>query len=274
MTAPAGRREPPVGTMRTEMNTVVPFRRYVAIGDSFTEGIGDPHPASRNGVRGWADRVAAELAAGNPGFGYANLAIRGRTMGNILDHQIEPALLLEPDLVTVYAGMNDLVLLHNDIDRMMGRYAEALGALKRTGAVVVTFTAADLGTVPLFRRLRGRAAIYNELLRGIADDLDLMLVDFWRLTEFRDRRLWAGDRVHPSPLGHQHMAARVLDALAVPHRLTPDPALLHGPAPRDSLRANARWAMSFAVPWVLRRLRRMTPGAGVEPKSATLDRLF
>jgi hypothetical protein len=38
----------------------------------------------------------------------------------------------------------------------------------------------------------------------------LQLVDFWRFTEFRDPRLWAGDRIHLSPLGHERMAAKFL----------------------------------------------------------------
>ena len=96
---------------------------------------------------------------------YANLAVRGRTMDEILAEQIQTAVMLEPDIVTIYAGMNDLLVVRNDIDAMMARYADALKTLQQTGAVVLTFTAADLGTVPLFRRLRGRAAIYNELLR-------------------------------------------------------------------------------------------------------------
>jgi lysophospholipase L1-like esterase len=166
------------------------FSRYVALGDSFTEGVGDPYPPSPNGLRGWADRVAVALAQTNPELKYANLAVRGRRMNEILDEQIHTAVMMEPDLVTIYAGMNNLLLLRNDVDAMMARYAEGLKTLQQTGAVVLAFTAADLGTVPLIRRLRGRAAVYNELLRGIADDLGLSLVDFWRYTEFRDARLW------------------------------------------------------------------------------------
>jgi hypothetical protein len=82
--------------------------------------------------------------------------------------------------------MNDLLFVRNDIDAMMARYADGLKTLQQTGALVLAFTAGDLGTVPLFRRLRGRTAVYNELLRAIADDLDLQLVDFWRFSEFRD----------------------------------------------------------------------------------------
>ncbi len=250
------------------------FSRYVALGDSFTEGCGDPSPASRNGLRGWADRVAEVLAASNPDMRYANLAVRGRTMDEILAEQIQTAVMLEPDIVTIYAGMNDLLVVRNDIDAMMARYADALKTLQQTGAVVLTFTAADLGTVPLFRRLRGRAAIYNELLRTIVDDLGVQLVDFWRFSEFRDPRLWGGDRVHLSPLGHERKAAKVHDTLSVPHHLTSRAAsLLSSSPPVRSFWGNLRWAAAFAAPWVARRLRRVTPGAGVEPKSTTLSRV-
>jgi lysophospholipase L1-like esterase len=251
------------------------FGRYVALGDSFTEGVGDPDPSRPNGLRGWADRVAEALALCNPDLQYANLAVRGRTMGDILAEQIQTATMLEPDLVTIYAGMNDLLLVRNDIDAMMARYADGLKTLQQTGALVLTFTAADLGTVPLFRRLRGRAAIYNELLRAIADDLDLQLVDFWRFSEFRDPRLWDGDRIHLSPLGHERMAAKVLDTLTVSHSLaTASAALLaSSPPPVRDIRANVRWATAFAAPWVAKRVRRVTPGEGIEPKSSTLGKV-
>ena len=83
--------------------------RYVALGDSFTEGVGDPHRTSPNGLRGWADHVAVALAQSNPELRYANLAVRGRRMDEILDEQVQTAVMLEPDLVTIYAGMNNLL---------------------------------------------------------------------------------------------------------------------------------------------------------------------
>ena len=263
------RTEPLVGYRADVMSAIT---RYVALGDSFTEGIGDPDPASRNGVRGWADLVAAHLALNHPEFRYANLAIRGHTMDAVLGGQLRPAITLQPDLVTIYAGINDLLRLRTDLDAMMTRYAHALALLRRTGARVMTFTAADIGTVPVLRRLRGRAAIYNELLRTIVDDLGLELVDCWRFSEFRDPCLWDSDRVHLGPLGHRRMAGRVLDALAVPHNLNGAPdAVPTSYADRVSrLRSDLHWAAGFAAPWVIRRLRRVTPGAGVEPKLASL----
>ena len=257
------------------IEAVAVFSRYVALGDSFTEGVGDPYPDSPNGLRGWADHVAMALAQNNPELRYANLAVRGRRMDEILTEQVQTAVMLEPDLVTVYAGMNDLLLVRNDIDGKMARYADGLKTLQQTGALVLVFTAGDLGTVPLFRRLRGRAAVYNELLRGIAEDLGLQLIDFWRFSEFRDPRLWDGDRIHLSPLGHERMAAKVLDSLTVPHELaTRSAALLRSTPPIRDFRANLRWTTAFAAPWVAKRVRRATPGAGIEPKSTTLVKVL
>ncbi len=251
------------------------FSRYVALGDSFTEGVGDPYPQSPNGLRGWADRVALSLAQMNPELRYANLAVRGRRMDEILDEQLQTAVMLEPDLVTIYAGMNNLLLPRNDVDAMMARYADGLKTLQQTGAVVLTFTAADLGTVPLFRWLRGRAAVYNELLRGIADDLDLTLVDFWRYSEFQDSRLWDSDRIHLSPLGHERFAARVLDRLAISHELTSrSAALLSSAPPVRDFRSNLRWTAAFAAPWLAKRMRRAKPGAGMAPKLTTLTKVM
>jgi lysophospholipase L1-like esterase len=254
---------------------VAVFTRYVALGDSFTEGVGDPHPSSPNGWRGWADHVAVALAQTNPELRYANLAVCGSRMDEILEEQIHTAAMFEPDLVTIYAGMNNLLLLRNDVDAMMARYAESLKKLQQTGATVLAFTAADLGTVPLFRRLRGRAAVYNELLRGIADDLDLELVDFWRFSEFRDSRLWDGDRIHLSPLGHERFAAKVLDTLAVSHGLTTrSAALLQSVPPVWDLRANLRWTAAFAAPYVAKRMRLAKRGARAGPKLTSLTKVL
>jgi lysophospholipase L1-like esterase len=249
--------------------------RYVALGDSFTEGVGDPDPTSRNGIRGWADRVAFELAQHNPDFQYANLAVRGRTMADVITDQVEPAVQLKPDFITIYAGMNDLWRMRTDLDRMMAQYTTALKRLQTTGALVLTFTAADIGSVPLFRRLRGRAAIYNELLRNTVEDLGLALVDFWRFSEYRDPLLWDRDRIHLSPLGHSQMAGRVLDTLGVPHLLSTRPEDLWTPTESlTGLRADARWVRTFAAPWIVRRVRRMTPGAGFEAKLPSLTRVY
>ncbi|MDN5853315.1 MAG: SGNH/GDSL hydrolase family protein, partial [Actinomycetia bacterium] len=144
------------------------FHRYVALGDSFTEGVGDDEPTRPNGLRGWADRVAEQISTLTPDFGYANLAVRGRLLRPVVSEQVEPAIALDPDLITIYAGANDIMRPKIDIDDIVQRYDVAIGKLTSTRARVVTFTGFDLGWAPVFGKLRGRVAIYNELVREVA----------------------------------------------------------------------------------------------------------
>ena len=248
------------------------FHRYVALGDSFTEGVGDPDPRLPNGVRGWADRVADVLANQVDDFGYANLAIRGRKMDAILAEQIEPALAMRPDLVSVYAGGNDILRPRMDVDGLVARYAEALGRLHDTGAHLVLFTGFDLGFAPLFRHLRGRVATYNELVREVADRHDATVVDFWRLREYRDPRYWDVDRLHMSSAGHQRMAIAVLDTLGITHGLVmPELEPLPKMDRRQRRNTDLAWARSHAAPWVQRRLRGTSSGDGLPPRRPTLS---
>ena len=247
------------------------YRAYVAIGDSFTEGVGDPDPDRPNGVRGWADRVAEVLGDRDPDFRYANLAIRGRKLPAVLAEQVEPAVVLRPDLVSVYAGGNDIMRPKVDLDALVATYAEGLGRLRAAGAHLVVFTGYDVGRAPVMGRLRGRFALYNELVREVADDLGATLVDFWRMREYRDPRLLAVDRIHMSSLGHQHMAARVLDALGVPHALALDPLPALEPLTAAARReADLAWARAHAAPWVQRRLTGKSSGDGLAPRYAAL----
>ncbi|WP_310961941.1 SGNH/GDSL hydrolase family protein [Nocardioides terrisoli] len=256
------------------MNALL-FHRYVALGDSFTEGVGDPDPSRPNGLRGWADRVAEALAdraqRADSEFGYANLAIRGRKLGAILDEQVDPALALQPDLVTVYAGANDLLRPKVDIDALARRYDEAVGTLTASGAVVGLFTAFDPGSQGLFARLRGRFALYNEQVREIADKHGAVVLDSWRMRPDRPETMWAEDRLHLGPAGHQVVAIAVLEALGVPHDL----ALLEAPAPvqrtaREVRATNLAWARTHAAPWVHRRLTGRSSGDGIAPKRPAL----
>ncbi len=250
------------------------FHRYVALGDSFTEGVGDPDPARPNGVRGWSDRVAEVLAARTGDFGYANLAIRGRKLPQVLAEQVEPAVALRPDLVTMYAGGNDILRPKVDIDALMVAYANAVGRLRSTTAAhVVLFTGFDLGFAPVFRHLRGRVAVYNEMVREIADEHAATVVDFWRMREFRDPRYWDADRMHLSALGHQRMAHAVLGTLGVEADV-PVTDLEDTPRlPRKQQRAqDMAWARTHLAPWVKRRVQGTSSGDGLAPKYARLTR--
>lgn len=250
------------------------FTTYVALGDSFTEGVGDPDPTRPNGVRGWADRVAEVLAAHDPRFRYANLAIRGRKMHAVLAEQVEPALALQPDLVSIYAGGNDILRPVVDIDGIVDSYRAALTRLHEAGSHVVLFTGFDLGWAPMFGRLRGRVAIYNELVRELADDLDATLVDFWRMREYRDPRYWDVDRMHMSTLGHRRMAIAVLDALDLAHELVHETLPEPEPMPRAERReADLAWAKAHMAPWVHRRLTGRSSGDGLAPRYPELTRV-
>ena len=194
------------------------WTRYVALGDSFTEGVGDPEPARPNGLRGWADRVAEVLATRSDGFGYANLAIRGRKLRRILAEQVDPALSLQPDLVSIHAGANDMLRPRVDLDDLAAAYDEGVGRLADTGARVVMFTIFDPG-----RRgdLRGRCAagwrIFNEFAREISDRHGTALVDMWRMRDQAIAEVMDTDRMHLNPVGHQHIALAVLEALGIEH---------------------------------------------------------
>ena len=192
-----------------------PWTRYVAIGDSFTEGIGDPEPSSPGGHRGWADRVAEVLAQGADDFAYANLAIRGRLLQQIIDEQIDAALALKPDLISISAGGNDIIRPGTDADDVAARFETAIERLGVDGATIIMFNGPDIGMTPVLNRSRAKVAIYNENLRAVALRHDAIVADMWALRELRDPRMWAPDRLHFSPVGHHTITRMVLDALAV-----------------------------------------------------------
>ena len=224
-------------------------------------------------MRGWADRVAETLSGRTDEFGYANLAVRGRKLPQIVAEQLEPAVALRPDLVTLYGGGNDILRPKVDVDRLMEDYDTAVRRLTTTGARVVLFTGFDLGFAPVFRHLRGRVAVYNELVREIADDHGAGLVDFWRMREFRDPRCWDVDRMHLSTRGHTRMAEAVLATLD--GRPRPSADFSRTPHPRTAARRaeDWQWAREHLGPWVKRRVQGTSSGDGISPKHPSLVRL-
>ncbi|QNE34173.1 SGNH/GDSL hydrolase family protein [Leifsonia shinshuensis] len=244
-----------------------PWSRYVALGDSFTEGIGDPEPLSPGGHRGWADRVAEVLSSKTDDFAYANLAVRGKLIKQILDEQVEPAVALRPDLITISAGGNDVIRPGTDPDLIAALLDEAVGRLSADGATVVVFTGVDVGFSPVFRGIRGKVAIYNENVRAVAAKYDAIVADQWSLTEIQDVRMWAPDRLHLAPLGHHTVARMVLSALNVDNDLQPlSPEPLPVRTWRQARAEDLSWAREYLVPWVLRRIRHQSSGDHVLPK--------
>ncbi|MCR2811972.1 SGNH/GDSL hydrolase family protein [Microbacterium sp. zg.Y1090] len=239
----------------------------VSIGDSFTEGIGDPDPDSPGGHRGWADRVAEVLSSQVDDFAYANLAVRGKLIGQIVADQIEPALALTPDLITFSAGGNDVIRPGGDPDVVAALFEDAVARLSSRGATVLVFTAIDTNFTPVFRGIRGRVAIYNENIRAIAERYDCIVADQWALKEVQDMRFFDDDRLHYNTLGHHEVARMVLRALNVPNDLQP---MQPEPLPRRTWRAaranDLVWAREYLVPWVLRRVRNQSSGDHITAK--------
>lgn len=244
-----------------------PWRRYVALGDSFTEGIGDPDSSNPGRHLGWADRLAQELSRSVPGFAYANLAIRGRLIGQIAAEQVAPCIGLKPDLISLCAGGNDVLRPGGDPDKIADLLDDAVARLSATGATLLLFTGPDIRDTPVLGSIRGKVAIYNENVRTVAARHDAVVADMWALRELHQPQMWAPDRLHFSPIGHQRIAAMALDSLNVPHRLdTGIVPMADERSWREARKEDLQWAREHLAPWVLRRLRHQSSGDGITPK--------
>jgi lysophospholipase L1-like esterase len=297
---------------------------FVALGDSFTEGVGDPYPDGMShqdsgrqgaapqgpdhqdsgrqgpdhqgpdhrdsghrgfGYRGWADRFAERLAAdrlavGQTGLRYANLAVRGRMVGQVAADQVPVAVAMAPGLVSIAAGGNDLLRPRADPDALAQAFEVMVTQLRAAGCEVLLFTGFDPGAFPLIRLIRGKVAAYNMHLRVIAGRHGCRLVDLWSMRMLGDPREWCADRLHLGPDGHRRVALRACEIMGVstdadwreplPSRLSPQAALARTTGWLAARRLDAHWAREYAVPWVGRRLRGVSSGDGIAPKRPEL----
>jgi lysophospholipase L1-like esterase len=229
---------------------------FIAIGDSFTEGLNDFGPDGT--PLGWADRLAVLLDSAAPGLGYANLAVRGRLLDQIVDEQLEFVLDARPDIVAFSAGGNDLLRVGSDPDAVAHRYESAVAKIRAAGSQVLIFTGYDVGDTPILRLARGRIAIYNEHLRGVAARQGCAIVDLWSLAALRDRRAFSDDRLHLSSEGHERVARLTGRALGL-ETADPDEAWT-GTAEEATRRDDLIWARTHLLPWVRRRMRGESSG--------------
>jgi lysophospholipase L1-like esterase len=248
------------------------YGSFVALGDSFTEGMDDPHGDGT--YRGWADLVAHRLAQRTGDFRYANLAVRGRLLEPVISEQLPRAVEMRPDLVSFSAGGNDALRRRFDSELVFQAYDSAVARLRAVGCTVVVFTPADVTHVlPARRYLLPRLAAILDVARRTAAEHDAVLVDLWEDEAFRDRRMWSMDRLHLSTAGHQRVAAHVLKQLGVdaePAWIAALPTTLPG----NWLGARAedlRWARAHLAPWIGRRLRGQSSGDTVTAKRPVLD---
>jgi lysophospholipase L1-like esterase len=263
--------------------------RYVALGDSFTEGLWDvpgsgaPPTAEKEPAglvcRGWADLLAGHLAdrarAVEPEaqVQYANLAVRGRLLDAILTTQLPAALALGADLVSLVGGGNDTLRIGADPDRLAARLEDAVVALRAGGADVLLATGMDSADSPLVRANRRKVAVLNSHVWSIARRHGAYVLDVWGMRSLRDWRMWHDDRIHLTTEGHRRVAQGALVALG----LTPDDAAWDDPLPplpprpvSARARADADWVRHHAYPWATRRLRRRSSGDQRVPKRPEL----
>ena len=248
------------------------FDRYVAIGDSTTEGLGDPRGS--DDFRGWADRLAERLAETNPTVQYANLAVRGRLAGQVHSQQLQPAIALRPDLASVVAGLNDALRPSFDAQRVAGHIEAMLDALTQADATVLTFTLPDpVPVMPIARFARSRLVALNKAVRDAAARTGAALVDMEHHPVASDPRSWSPDRLHPNPAGHERIAAAAAQALGLTGA---DGSWSQPLPPAAALRRRQRvvteldWTGRHLLPALARRALGRSSGDGLAAKRPEL----
>lgn len=248
----------------------LPWTSFAALGDSFTEGLDDLRPDGT--YRGWADLLAGDLARRQPGFRYANLAVRGRLLPQIVAEQVPRAVALRPDLVSIVGGVNDMLrpsfdarALHRCLDR-------AVGSLRESGSDVLLV----VGVNPTARskalaRLMPRVVALNDTVAAVAERWDCHPVDLFDADVFDDQRMWSSDRLHLSALGHERVAGAYLEALGLADDAWREPLpAARRPSWSTARRGDADWLRAHLVPWFARRARGESSGRAVVAKRPDL----
>jgi len=246
------------------------FTSFIAIGDSFTEGVGDDLPDGK--VRGWADFVALGFALASPEpFRYANLAVRGRKLGPIIAEQVEPAIAQHPDLVSINGGGNDILRPRVSIESVAQILVDAADRIAASGSHTLLVSGANPSShVPLGGLVRKRGdALAHAVHRMLPRD-NVTFVDNWSDEGLGDIRYWSADRLHLNPLGHARVASNVLTAFGVPVPPEWGVAEVAAAPSGERTRRTAEYYRTYVLPWVGRRLTGRSSGDGRDPKIATL----
>lgn len=224
------------------------------------------------GFRGWADRLAQHLAdAQDEPLDYANLAVRGLHAAEIHATQLDPALDLRPDLLTLFAGVNDVISVRCDFSALEADLEALFVGAAASGATLATFTMVDPGAVnPLVRHVRGRVFRLNRLIRAAAARHGALLVDFEAYPVAVDPRLWSPDRLHNSALGHARIAAALAWRLGVAgfdaHWADPFPEPPGPHSVRETVTGDVDWVVHHFKPWLGKAVRHVPHGRGVTAK--------
>ena len=279
-----------IAPLRHLATTPRDWANYIAIGDSFTEGMSDDEHVTAGDFSGWADRLATMLshehadAAGDPRppatgapFRYANLAVRGRLLADVAGPQTDAATELVagatgPVLVSIVGGGNDILRPRADIDALAARLDGAVARLRATGADVLMVTPTDPVGAPIIGATRGRVGQYIAHIFSIAGRHGCYVLNQWDLHFLKDWRMWAPDRIHMTPEGHRRVALAAFAALG---HTEADEGAFRRPldladAPRPTWAEHREWARTHAGPWVKRRVTRRSSGDGRSGKLTEL----
>ncbi|MDN5725410.1 MAG: SGNH/GDSL hydrolase family protein [Propionibacteriales bacterium] len=252
------------------------FRRYVAIGDSATEGLEDPDP--QGGYRGWADRLAMIIAAAQPEpLEYANLAVRGLVAAEVRATQFDAALAMQPDLLTITAGVNDCLGVRADLEAVAEHLAAMWSEARDHDITVVGLTMPDPRRInPLIgKRLRDRVLRLNEIQRVEAERYGVLLLDLEASEMAGDPRLWFEDRLHGNAVGHDRVARGMAWTLGIEgYDLSWADPLAESEEHRiwrDRVQGDLSWARQHFGPWLVKNLRGIRHGDGISAKRPTLQ---
>ncbi|MCX5138719.1 MULTISPECIES: SGNH/GDSL hydrolase family protein [unclassified Streptomyces] len=256
-----------------EMNAE--YTSLVAVGDSFTEGMSDLLPDGSYG--GWADILATRLATRTPGFRYANLAVRGKLIGQIVDEQVDVAAAMQADVVTLVGGLNDTLRPKCDMGMVRGRMEEAVERLAPSCKKLVLMRSPGRNG-PVMERFRPRMEELFTLVDDLAARHDAVVVDLYGSAVLGDPRMWDVDRLHLTAEGHRRVSEAVWQKLGLPPEDDWQTVLPSAVPPRWAARRvdDLRFARQHLFPWIGRRLTGRSSGDGRTGAqfSAELGRAF
>jgi lysophospholipase L1-like esterase len=245
------------------------YTSLVAVGDSFTEGMSDRLPDGS--YRGWADLLAARMAAVTPGFRYANLAVRGKLIGQIVAEQVDVAAAMQPDVITLVGGLNDTLRPKCDMVRVRALLDEAVERLAPACKQLVLMRSPGRNG-PVMQRFRPRMEELFTHIDALAQRHGATVVDLYGSAVLGDQRLWDVDRLHLTADGHRRVAEAVWQSLG--YEAEDDwNALLPATAPPNwgaRRVADVRFARQYLAPWIGRRLTGRSSGDGLPAKRPDL----
>ena len=189
-----------------------PWRRFAVVGDSLSAGTGEQSPGYS--PLGWADRVAEVLRRGRPDLAYENSAVIGATTAHTLLGLDEALARFAPDLLHIPSGANDLVAREPDFPAIERQLSTLFRIAADTGATVTAFTLGRAYVVPKFSDWRERVLRVNDIIRRLAAEHDVVLVDMWAHPVNMRPNLLSADRIHFSTSGQAVMAAEIVKGLA------------------------------------------------------------